>query len=99
MKNQIKLLEGLEITISKLKSDTGLKAVNYGPITLFWNNNNYEIVTTKRGKELRLSLGESRNKCDFTLKNLIDARFTSEYVFIPVVYIKCIKKGSALILV
>ena len=98
MKNQIKHLKGLEIIISKSKSNLGLKELSYGPLILFWDNRDYEIVYTKRGKELKLNLGEARNKCDLALKRLVDARFTSEYIFIPFMYIERIKKASAITL-
>lgn len=98
MKNQIKHSKGLKIIISKSKDNSGSEELRYGPITLFFDNRDYKIVYTKRGKELRLSLGEERNKCDLILKRLVDARFTSEYIFIPFIYIKCIKRASTITL-
>lgn len=49
---------------------------------------NYEIVNTNMGKFLKIPLDKDRNKRSDVLSRLFEISFTSEWMYIPMKYIK-----------
>lgn len=80
------------VTFSRTKDDS-LYNTKYGPVELTTEEPClHEIIETKRGRMLKIEIS-NKNAYDFVLAKAFGVSFTSEWMYIPMKYVKSIKEG------